>query len=90
MGHYSVKQTEEYAITEQESVSLEMQQLKEKLNKIDNSQSNESPMQLLLKLQQEVTYLSQKNIPNGNINPQEQLREITRRLDSLREMFLNT
>jgi len=39
MGHYSVKQTEEYAITEQESISLEMLQLKERLSKINNNET---------------------------------------------------
>lgn len=32
LGHYSVKQTEEYAITENESISREMKDLQEKLN----------------------------------------------------------
>ena len=43
MGHYSVKQTEEYAITEQESISTEMQQLKDRLSKLNNSFSSKTP-----------------------------------------------
>ncbi|MFP8894078.1 site-specific integrase [Chryseobacterium sp. EZn1] len=36
LGHYSVKQTEEYAITEQASISREMKELESKLNNRDN------------------------------------------------------
>lgn len=66
MGHHSVKQTEEYAITEQESISLEMLQLKEKLSKSNHNITNEHPMQLLQSLQQERAEMSQKDIPNDN------------------------
>lgn len=88
MGHHSVRQTEEYAITEQESVGIEMQQLKERLSKKDNKEKNENPMHLLLKLQLEVAELSQQQIRNENELPQEELRAITRRLDSIKEMLL--
>ena len=42
LGHYSVKQTEEYAINEQESIGRDMKQLKERLdpNKQEDSQGN--------------------------------------------------
>lgn len=40
LGHYSVQQTEEYAITEQESISREMKALSDKLIQKNNS-SNE-------------------------------------------------
>lgn len=36
LGHYSVKQTEEYAITEQASIAREMKELESKLNSTDN------------------------------------------------------
>lgn len=68
MGHHSVRQTEEYAITEQESVGIEMRQLKERLSRNDNNQKNENPMHLLLKLRQEVAELSQQQMRNGDCN----------------------
>lgn len=89
MGHYSVKQTEEYAITEQESISLEMLQLKEKLIRANNDVTNEDPMQLLLLLQQEISEIAQKNKPNENLSAHAQLHEITRRLDSIKQMLLS-
>ncbi|REC60326.1 site-specific integrase [Chryseobacterium pennae] len=88
MGHHSVKQTEEYAITEQESIGIEMKQLKERLSKNDNNDKNENPMHLLLKLQHEVAVLSQQQVRNDNELPQEELRTITRRLDSIKEILL--
>jgi len=36
LGHYSIKQTEEYAITEQASIAREMKQLETKLRSTDN------------------------------------------------------
>ncbi|UIR57791.1 site-specific integrase [Sphingobacterium sp. SRCM116780] len=88
MGHHSVKQTEEYAITEQESIGIEMQQLKDKLAKNNNNQNNENPMHLLLKLEHEVAELRQQQMQNENELPQEELRAITKRLDSIKEMLL--
>ncbi|MCL1666542.1 site-specific integrase [Elizabethkingia ursingii] len=88
MGHYSVKQTEEYAITEQESISVEMQQLKERLNKMNNGQNVEDPLLLLLKLQGEISELNKKSIRNENVISQDQILAITRRLDSIKEMLL--
>ncbi|AZA82480.1 recombinase [Chryseobacterium lactis] len=89
MGHYSVKQTEEYAITEQESISLEMLQLKEKLNKTNDRNQNEDPLLLLHKLQDEIAALGQKNTINSVIPPREQLLAITSKLDFIKEMLLS-
>ncbi|WP_343657814.1 site-specific integrase [Chryseobacterium sp.] len=41
LGHYSVQQTEEYAITEQESISREMNALKEKLDPVKKVKEDE-------------------------------------------------
>jgi len=87
MGHYSVKQTEEYAITEQESVSIEMQQLKEKLSR--DTKISENPMDLLLKLQQEITELQPQKENNENALLHQKLKAITERLDVISEMLLN-
>ncbi len=87
MGHQSVKQTEEYAITEQESIGIEMKQLKEKLSKNNTNDKNENPMQLLFKLQQEVAELNEKSIKLNSKVEQENLIEITKMLDIIREML---
>lgn len=84
MGHYSVKQTEEYAITEQESIGIEMLQLKEKLNKNDNIQKIDDPIKLLLKLQREVRILEE----NINIPSEDKLKDISAKLDALYQTIL--
>lgn len=65
-----------------------MLQLKERPSKINNNETLQDPLQLLLKLQEEVSVLSQKNIQNQKILPQEDILAITRRLDSIKEMLL--
>lgn len=84
MGHQSVKQTEEYAITGQESIGIEMKQLKEKLSKNSN---NENPLDLLLKLQHEVTELSQQRNEDQKTLAQEKLKVIEKSLDYIKEML---
>ena len=54
LGHQSVKQTEEYAITEQKSVGKEMKQLQERLSSKIPEVNNES---VIAKMQQEINEL---------------------------------
>ncbi len=54
LGHHSVQQTEEYAITEQQSVGREMKQLQERLSSKKTEDSNES---VIAKMQQEINEL---------------------------------
>lgn len=54
LGHSSVKQTEEYAITEQQSVGREMKQLQERLREKNPREDNES---VIVKMQQEINEL---------------------------------
>lgn len=58
MGHHSVKQTEEYALTEQKTISREMKQLKDKLAPIIQVDENDT-MAILRRLEQEITGLKQ-------------------------------
>lgn len=53
LGHYSVKQTEEYAITEQESISKEMNRLKAKLSNITEEESQDDLKMILLQFKKE-------------------------------------
>ncbi|MDR6373030.1 integrase [Chryseobacterium bernardetii] len=51
LGHHSVKQTEDYAITEQESIAREMKELEAKLRSTDNF--NRDPVKFLEQLEKE-------------------------------------
>ncbi|SHH67835.1 Site-specific recombinase XerD [Flavobacterium johnsoniae] len=53
LGHSSVKQTEEYAITEQQTISRKMIELREKLDK-KSSFNFENPLLILEKLEKEI------------------------------------
>ncbi|WP_343657854.1 tyrosine-type recombinase/integrase [Chryseobacterium sp.] len=53
LGHYSVKQTEEYAITEQESISREMNILKDKLTPIKEERPQDDLKMILLQFKKE-------------------------------------
>ena len=54
LGHQSVRQTEEYAITEQKSIGKEMKQLRERLSSKKPEGNNES---VIAKMQQEINEL---------------------------------
>lgn len=91
MGHYSVKQTEEYAITEQESISLEMQQLREKLSKPKVKEKTQNPMELLLKLQDEVNSIGNSHSTIKDSDPNEnELKVIMKKLDLIKDMLMGT
>jgi integrase len=59
LGHQSVKQTEEYAITEQQSVGREMKQLQQRLNQ--RSEIPDDPISAnVLKMQEEIISLKKQ------------------------------
>ncbi|MGE4512553.1 MAG: site-specific integrase [Chryseobacterium sp.] len=64
LGHYSIKQTEEYAMTEQASIAREMKQLETKLRSTDNF--NQDLVKLLEHLEKEFQDLkaSRNNHPD--------------------------
>ncbi|MGB3105382.1 site-specific integrase [Sphingobacterium siyangense] len=53
LGHYSVKQTEEYAITEQESIGRDMKQFKERLDPNKQEDSQDDLKSILLQFKRE-------------------------------------
>ncbi len=57
LGHYSVKQTEEYAITEQESISREMNILKDKLKPVKEDRPEDDVKMILLQLKRNLKIL---------------------------------
>lgn len=59
LGHQSVKQTEEYAITEQQSIAKEMRDLRLKLVPKEN-QEPEISMEAILKMQQQLDEMKKK------------------------------
>ncbi|MFS4469953.1 site-specific integrase [Chryseobacterium sp. T20] len=56
LGHYSIKQTEDYAITEQETIGKEMKQLETKLQ-LDSKYKNSNLNQIFKDLELELTAL---------------------------------
>lgn len=70
LGHQSVKQTEEYAITEQVSIGREMKELQERLNQ-NNVSKNDATADDILKMQEEIISLRKQlgmtNDSNRNV-----------------------
>ncbi|MNU25485.1 site-specific tyrosine recombinase XerC [compost metagenome] len=60
MGHQSVKQTEEYAITEKESIGKEMSQLKEMLKKTTQDKTNSNNLEYLESLEKQIQKITKK------------------------------
>ena len=83
MGHHSVKQTEEYAITEQEAISIEMSQLKEKL---DQKEVQKDPLSLFFQLEKEIQNLSQLKNKSEDI-PKNTMKELTLKLEDIRKLL---
>ena len=69
LGHQSVKQTEEYAITEQQSVSREMKQLRERLDK--KPDLPDDPMAAhVLQMQEEIASLKKQLVEVNDKKPE--------------------
>lgn len=71
LGHYSVKQTEEYAITEQETVGIEMNQLRKKLNESKNTNKETidyDPKAIIEQIENAIILLMKHN-PETNATP---------------------
>lgn len=54
LGHYSVKQTEEYAITEQEAIGKEMKELELRLKNGSSNDQREAPRKMMEELESEL------------------------------------
>ncbi|MCO5238147.1 MAG: site-specific integrase [Chitinophagaceae bacterium] len=84
LGHASVQQTEDYAITEQETVSKEMLALSEKISPKAGIEDKEDAMSFLLRLEKELNTIKDKQDPAKVTNLTEKLAEIERNLKDLR------
>jgi hypothetical protein len=67
LGHQSVKQTEEYAITEQQSIGREMKQLQLRLNTKETTTEPPS-LDIVSKMQQEIQELKEL-LALSHLNP---------------------
>lgn len=88
LGHKSVKQTEEYAITEQESINKEMLGLRTRLEKEDKSKQI-SVETLLTKLDGDMQYLRDHRSTLGEEEYGKILTDFDERLEALRNLNTN-
>lgn len=79
MGHQSVKQTEEYAITEQESISSEMLKLKDKLQQSVAGEELDT-FEYLKNLEKKIEKLTKKKKNNKKNIALKKLNKISREL----------
>ncbi|MYY44015.1 site-specific integrase [Elizabethkingia anophelis] len=88
LGHYSVTQTEDYAITDQESISREMNVLKERLTSVKEENTNNEHFILLLKrLENELDNLKHESIANASTAFQCKLNQFEKSLNTLKSTF---
>lgn len=86
MGHSSVRQTEEYAITAEESVAIEMQNLKFKLSN-ENKILAENPMELLLSLKSELESIKGLQSKNNENVAIEKINKIAEELKNIQKLL---
>ncbi|OPB86627.1 recombinase [Elizabethkingia miricola] len=84
LGHHSVKQTEEYAITEEQSIAEEMSKLKERL--ISNSSSEASFEKLLHEFSKLITQINEYKISNVNDVDSAKKSQINQIQDELKKL----
>ncbi|MDH6210375.1 thymidylate synthase [Chryseobacterium sp. BIGb0186] len=87
MGHQSVKQTEEYAITEQESIGKEMSQLKEMLKKTTQDKTNSNNLEYLESLEKQIQKIYKKKVRVAKKNSDEKIDKISKELMLLRKLL---
>ena len=89
LGHHSVKQTEEYAITENETVSREMLELEERLDISNQQRSNETILSnngltLLKNLQKELEDLKSQHLSDRPASFDEKIVQFEQQLNQLK------
>lgn len=84
MGHSSVKQTEEYALTEQETVSKEMKELQGKLFKEKTYDGDVQSIDILIDNFEKDLKELKNNYPGTNANVQKKLIVLKRDLENLK------
>lgn len=83
LGHHSIKQTEEYALTEQSTISREMQILEKKISpEADDDQYD--PISILEKIENDLNLLKAKSKNKENSKIISQLKKYEKKLKNLK------
>jgi integrase len=88
LGHQSVKQTEEYAITEQEQVSREMMILRDKLRQQEESKNKSSITEVLERLENELKVIKSTVVFVGKDGLEERLSNLQKELNEAKSTVL--
>jgi integrase len=89
LGHQSIKETEKYAITEQESISREMNELNNKLNKKEGSGKNVDLTAMMQKFERDLEALKNRQLAGNEEIFGSVLSDFEQRLTQLKKMFSN-
>ncbi len=84
LGHQSIKQTEEYALTEQLTISKEMDILETKISS-ESELNNSDPIAILKKIEKDITQLTRSTNNKENSVLLSQLQKYQKEIDSLKE-----
>lgn len=90
LGHHSVKQTEEYAITEHESISKEMTGLRERLSSSDEGKNREDLKTLLEKFGNDLEDLKVNRLATSPKIYEQMLFEFEERFNALKMINTNS
>lgn len=83
LGHHSIKQTEEYALTKQSTISREMRILENKILSEANDDQHD-PISILEKIENDLKLLKVKSKNKENSKIISQLKKYEKKLKSLR------
>ena len=84
LGHQSIKQTEEYALTEQSTISREMQILENKISSEANDDQHD-PISMLEKIEKEISLLKVKIKTKENSNILSQLNKYKKKIEKIKK-----
>ena len=84
LGHQSIKQTEEYALTEQATISREMDILDNKISS-ESELNNSDPIAILKKIENDINQLTLTTKNKENSILLSQLQKYQKEIDSLKE-----
>jgi len=84
LGHQSIKQTEEYALTEQSTISREMQILENKISSEANDDQHD-PISMLENIEKEISLLKVKIKTKENSNILSQLNKYQKKIEKIKK-----
>ena len=83
LGHQSIKQTEEYALTEQSTISREMQILENKISSRTDDDKHD-PISILEKIEKDLNLLKVKSKNKENSKIISQLKKYEKKIKNLK------